>query len=66
MRIGFDKIVGYVEGGFEAVKQEKVLPIVPVQALNDSQFVQIAQNKDNFVLDIRSKIEAENGKAQNA
>lgn len=66
MRIGFDRIVGYVEGGFAAVLNSKKCIVNSSNLLNSSTFVEIANSPTNFIVDIRNKSETESGKCCHA
>lgn len=66
MRIGFDKIIGYVQDGFSGVLKEKSIEIVPVSPLSNEDFVEITKDNENYILDIRSKAETQKGIASKA
>lgn len=58
MRIGFDHIIGFVDGGFLAAKNSG-LQINSSKILNPQQFTEIANNSQNVILDIRNKNETD-------
>ncbi|EAR87138.1 metallo-beta-lactamase family protein (macronuclear) [Tetrahymena thermophila SB210] len=66
MRIGFDHIIGFVDGGFQAIKNSGNIKINTSKILNAEQFTQIANNPQNFVVDVRNKSETDQGKGHTA
>lgn len=65
-RIGYDHVVGYLEGGIEAWKQsgEKTDMVINVDA--DELALDIPYDKNLYVLDVRKPVEFANGHVQGA
>lgn len=67
LRVGYDNIVGYLEGGFETwLKNDGVL--FPFQFIEAEKFKEVYENKDknDVILDIRNKAEWEDGVLEGA
>lgn len=65
-RVGFDQIIGYVEGGFEAWKQqgESIDMIINVEA--DELKMDMNYDEHLVILDVRKELEFENGHVKSA
>jgi rhodanese-related sulfurtransferase len=65
-RVGFDQLVGYLDGGFEAWKQagEAVDLIIDVEA--DEMKMDINYDPKMIIVDVRKELEFDNGHVQTA
>ena len=65
-RVGFDQLVGYLDGGFEAWKQagEPVDLIIDVEA--DEMKMDINYDPKMIIVDVRKELEFDNGHVQTA
>jgi len=64
-RVGFDHVIGYLKGGFEAWKAAGK-EIDTVKRMPAKTFTKTFQPEENVVLDVRRETEYEEGHAENA